>query len=160
LQASFDRLPLAAAQADLVVYNASFQYTTDPVATLAEGLRLLRPGGAVLVVDSPLYRRDASGRRMAAERHADFEARFGTRSDHLASLEYLTDDLLARLAGELGLVWHRGRPWYGWRWAIRPLLARARRQREPSRFLVLEARLRHGLELPGRDPVDRERAIP
>jgi SAM-dependent methyltransferase len=142
VQASFDRLPLADGQCDLVVYNASFPYTTDAKATLAEGLRLLRPGGAILIVDSPIYRRDASGRQMAAERHADFEARFGTRSDRLPSIEYLTDELVDHLARELDVVWRRGRPWYGWRWAVRPVVAKLRRRREPSRFHVLEARPR------------------
>jgi len=141
LQAEMDRLPLAGAQADLVVFNASLHYSTDYATTLREARRVVRRGGRIVVLESPVYHREASGRQMVAERHADFEARFGTSSDAVASREFLTDGELAQLAGELGWRWEIGRPWYGWRWAARPYEARLRRRREPSRFLVLTARV-------------------
>lgn len=136
-QAEFDRLPLADAQADLVVFNASLHYSTDYRVTLGEALRVLAPGGHVLVIDSPVYRRDESGRAMVAERHADFERRFGTRSDSVRSIEYLTDAMLDELAAGLGLRWERSTAWYGWRWWWRPYRARLKRAREPSRFVTL-----------------------
>jgi uncharacterized membrane-anchored protein len=74
---------------------------------------------------------------MVAERHAEFERRFGTRSDSVESIEYLTDSMLAGLARQLGLRWERHRTWYGWTWAMRPLRARLQRRREPSRFALL-----------------------
>ncbi len=87
-----------------------------------------------------LYRRDASGRQMLVERHADFERRFGRRSDSVASRQYLTPAELDRLGRELGLRWQRSRPFYGWRWAARPWVARLRRRRPPSRFELLVGR--------------------
>jgi SAM-dependent methyltransferase len=138
-QAEMDALPFADAQADLVVYNASLHYSTDYTRTLGEALRVLRPGGHIVVMDSPLYRHDLSGRQMVSERHADFERRFGTRSDSVASIEYLTDAALDDLGRQLDIVWRRYRTWYGWRWALRPWKARLRRKREPSRFVVLVA---------------------
>ena len=69
-------------------------YSTDYVRTLGEALRVLRPGGRIVIMDSPIYRHDKSGRQMVAERHADFEQRFGTRSDSVASIEYLTNSML------------------------------------------------------------------
>ncbi|MFN0091198.1 MAG: LCP family protein [Acidimicrobiales bacterium] len=146
VQAEFDLLPLPDACADLVIFNASLHYSTDYRVTLAEALRVLRPNGRLLVLDSPLYRRSASGRQMVAERHAEFEARFGVRSDSAPAVEYLTEGMLVRLADELGLVWRRSRPWYGWRWALRPLRAKLRRRREPSRFVVLLAERVAGAE--------------
>lgn len=137
LRAEFDRLPLAAAQADLVIYNASFHYAADAVATLREALRVLRPRGRVVILDTPLYHHDAAGRQMVAEKHAGFEAKYGTRSDHLSCLEYLTWDGLRALGGEVGLRFTWKVPWYGWRWALRPWRAKLRRQREPSRFAVV-----------------------
>lgn len=136
-QAEFDRLPLADGQADLIVYNASLHYSTDYRATLGEALRVLVPGGHLLVIDSPVYRRDESGQAMVAERHADFERRFGTRSDSVPSIEYLTDPMLAGLGAELGLQWDRSIAWYGVRWWWRPYRARLKRTREPSRFVTL-----------------------
>ncbi len=139
IQAEFDRLPLADAQADLVVYNAALPYSADYRATLAEGLRVLRPGGRLVVMDSPIYRRDASGRRMLAERQATFERQHGTRSDALPSVGYLTWGMLRDLGAALGLRWRVFTPWYGWRWALRPWRARLLRQREPSTFALLVA---------------------
>ncbi len=139
LQAEFDRLPFPDGEADVAIFNASLHYSIDYRATLAEALRVLRPGGALLVLESPIYRRDESGRRMVEERHADFARRFGTRSDSVSSREYLTWPLLADLASDLGIAWRRVTPWYGWRWAMRPWIARWKRRREPSRFTILWA---------------------
>ena len=137
LQAEFDRLPLGPDQADLVVFNASLHYSVDYSVTVAEALRVLRPHGHIVVLDSPVYRREESGARMVAERHADFARRFGTRSDSVPSIEYLTHARLDAIAEELDLEWSSSTPWYGWRWWSRPWVARVRRRREPSRFHVL-----------------------
>jgi SAM-dependent methyltransferase len=139
VQAEFDHLPLAASQADLVIYNASLHYSTAYRATLAEALRVLRPGGRIVVLDSPIYRRDASGRQMIAERQAAFARDHGTRSDALPNVGYLTWAMLRELGRELGLCWRIIRPWYGWRWALRPWRARLMRKREPSTFALLVA---------------------
>jgi SAM-dependent methyltransferase len=139
VQAEFDRLPLADHQADLVIYNASLHYSTGYHATLAEALRVLRPGGRIVVLDSPIYRHDASGRQMIAERQAAFARDHGTRSDALPNVGYLTWAMLRDLGRALGLRWRIIRPWYGWRWALRPWRARLWRQREPSTFALLIA---------------------
>ena len=134
-----DALPFADAQADVVVFNASLHYSTDYVRTIGEALRVLRPGGSIVVLDSPIHRHDSSGRQMVAERHADFERRFGTRSDSVASIEYLTGSMLDDIGRRLDLRWRHHRTWYGVRWAVRPWVARVRRRRAPSRFVVLVA---------------------
>ncbi|MBI4934382.1 MAG: methyltransferase domain-containing protein [Actinobacteria bacterium] len=140
LQAEMDALPVADASVDLVIFNASLHYSTDLERTLGEALRVLAPGGRVVVMDSPIYRRAADGESMIAERHADFERRFGTRSDSVPSIGFLTPEMLATVAAALGLTWSRHRPWYGWRWAWKPWRARLRRRRAPSRFELLVAR--------------------
>jgi SAM-dependent methyltransferase len=151
IQAEFDRLPLTDCQADLVIYNASLHYSTDYYATLAEALRVLRPTGRVVVMDSPIYRRDTSGKAMIAERQAAFARDHGTRSDALPNVGYLTWDMLRQLGRDLGLRWRIIRPWYGWRWALRPWRARLARKREPSTFALLLAE-RTGEESNGRYP--------
>jgi hypothetical protein len=74
---------------------------------------------------------------MVREREAAFQRAYGFPSNALASEGYLSEARLAALATALGLRWRRIAPFYGWRWALRPLLARLRGRREPARFLVL-----------------------
>lgn len=135
LLASFDSLPLASAQADLVVFNASLHYATDLKATLAEARRVARPGGCLVVLDSPFYAREADGQAMVAEKHATAQARFGDRSDSLLALpfiEFLTAERLA--VASPALDWRRMRVLYPLRYELRPLAARLKGQRLPSRF--------------------------
>lgn len=141
LQAEFDALPLADGQADLVIYNASLHYSTDYATTLREGLRVLRDSGRLVIVESPVYRLAKSGEQMVAERHASFEKRYGTRSDTIASREFLTWQQIDELCQELGLRSTVKSVWYGWRMAWRPWKARLRKRREPASFpMVIMAR--------------------
>ena len=79
---------------------------------------------------------------MVSERQIDFEQRFGTRSDSVPSIGFLSVAMLDELAEGLGVTWQRVTPWYGWRWAVRPWRAKLRRQRERSRFEVVVGRRR------------------
>ncbi|MDA1013341.1 MAG: methyltransferase domain-containing protein [Planctomycetota bacterium] len=139
VQAEFDRLPFADASVDGVVFNASFHYSTDPVTTLCESMRVLRDGGVIVILESPIYRHEHSGRQMVEQRHQDFARRFGTRSDSLDSIQFLTWSGLQVLASQLNLTWRIDKPWYGWRWAARPWKAKLMRRREPSQFAILTA---------------------
>jgi len=139
-QAEMDDLPFADAVADMVVFNAALHYSTDYVRTFAEALRVLRPEGRLVVLETPLYRHDAAGQAMVAERHARFEQQYGTRSEAIPSIEYLTPAMLDDLARRFGLRWRFHRTWYGWSWAMRPWKARWHRKRPPSRFVVMVAR--------------------
>ncbi len=140
LQAAFDHLPLADQQADLLIYNASFHYSSDYDITLKEALRVLKPEGSVVILDTPLYRHAYSGVQMKAERHDYFEKKYGFRSDALPSIDYLTWDRLQELGISHGLDWSVTIPWYGWQWKLRPLKAFIKRQREPSKFATLMGR--------------------
>lgn len=135
----FDRLPLADASVDVVIYNASLHYSVDYQVTLAEACRVLRRGGRLIVLETPMYRHERSGQAMVSERHRLFADRYGTASGSIPSIEYLTDERLQALGQEFGLSWRRTTPWYGWSWWWRPYRARLRRTRTPSRFHVLTA---------------------
>ena len=76
---------------------------------------------------------------MLQEKRAGFERQFGFRSDSIQSCEYLTPDILGRLATVLGLKWSVHKPWYGFSWAMRPIKASVMRRREPSKFFLLHA---------------------
>jgi SAM-dependent methyltransferase len=139
-QAEMRRLPFADAQFDTAVFNASFHYAEDGEACLREALRCVKAGGTVIIADTPWYARDESGRRMLTERREVFLRRHGIAADAIASLGYLTDERLRRLSDALSIRWEVHRPWYGPRWAMRPLMAKLRGRREPSRFRLYLAR--------------------
>jgi SAM-dependent methyltransferase len=136
VQASYDHLPFAAAQVDLIVFNGSLHYATSAHHTLSQSLPLLRRGGRLVIMDSPVYRDAASGAQMVQEREEAFAQAHGFRGDSLANENFFTFDGLAALADSLKLNWRLVRPFYGWRWALRPWLARLRRRREPASFLL------------------------
>jgi SAM-dependent methyltransferase len=138
-QAELDCLPFAESQFDLAIFNASFHYSEDYERTLGEAIRCLRPGGSVIIADTAWYKRDESGRRMLAERKQAFTRRFGFPSDAIASQEYLTDERLSALAAQFGLRWQTYSPHYGLHWAMRPVIARLKGSREPSRFRIYVA---------------------
>jgi SAM-dependent methyltransferase len=138
LEAEFDHLPFRASSFDLAIFNASIHYSTDYRQTLIEVKRCLRPGGHFVILDSPIYRLREHGERMRAERHDDFERRYGFRSDAVPSLEYFDEPTLNELAQELRIEWRVHRPWYGWKWWWRPWKARFLGRRPPSRFWILD----------------------
>ncbi len=137
IQAEFDRLPLGSLQADIVIFNGSFHYSTDFEETLGEALRVLRADGEVVILDSPIYRDPSSGSAMVAERESRFAARFGFPSNALPMENYLTFQRLEQLSSTLGIRWDLHEPFYGLRWSLRPWLARLRGHREPARFMLI-----------------------
>jgi SAM-dependent methyltransferase len=140
VEAEFDHLPFASGRFDLAVFNSSIHYSQDYRRTLAEAQRCLRPGGQVVIVDSPIYFEREHGERMRAERHANFERQYGFPSDALGSIEFFDLEMLDRLSRDLSLTWTVYRPWYGWRWFLRPFVARLRGRRPPSHFWILAGR--------------------
>jgi ubiquinone/menaquinone biosynthesis C-methylase UbiE len=138
MQAEFDNLPLADAQFDLAIFNASFHYSTDYRQTLHEVRRCLRWAARIVILDTPVYDRYEHGERMREERHQLFQNRYGFRSDSVPSMEYLDQSMMHALSKDLNLRWKVYHPWYGWRWHLRPLKARLTRKRPPSRFWILE----------------------
>jgi SAM-dependent methyltransferase len=132
VQAEFARLPIPDSTVSLVIFNASFHYSENYEETLTESLRVLLPGGRLVIMDSPVYYSRESGEQMVAERKAQFEARYGFASDSLQSENYLTHRRMNALGEKFGVRWKHIRPFYGLRWAIRPWLARLRGKREPA----------------------------
>jgi SAM-dependent methyltransferase len=141
-QAELDRLPFVDDQFDCAIFNASFHYSENYDSTLAEAIRCLRPGGTVIIADSPYYHREESGLKMLEERRRFFHERFGFRSDGLSSCEYLTNNRLLALEARHDLQWNIHRVWYGFRWSCRPILARLRGRREPSKFRIYTAQVK------------------
>lgn len=136
--ASFDALPLRAASWDLAVFNASLHYALDLPAVLREAARAVRPGGRIVVLDSPFYRRAAHGEAMVAEKRRQAAARFGERADALTSLPFVEFLTRRRLEAAYGAAWRRHRVRYPLRYEARPVVAFVKRRRPPSRFDLWE----------------------
>lgn len=137
VQAEFDRLPFHTDDADLVIFNAAFHYATSYLDTLKESLRVLRRGGQVVIMDTPIYHHPESGEQMVREREAQFEAQFGFPSNALPSENFLTYRRLDSLADKLKLRCSTFTPFYGLRWILRPWIARLRGNREPAKFHII-----------------------
>ncbi|HLY05362.1 MAG TPA: class I SAM-dependent methyltransferase [Rhizomicrobium sp.] len=142
VKASFDNLPFDDNRFNLVVFNASLHYATDLARALTEASRVTRSGGCVAVLDSPFYRSDQDGRDMVAEKWAEGHARFGSSAEVLLTqnfVEYLTPERLAE--AQPGISWMRHRVGYPLWYEMRPLLARLKGRRKPSRFDLWTARV-------------------
>jgi len=138
-RAEMSRLPFQSEQFDAAIFNASFHYAESYEAALSEALRCVKKKGLVLICDTAWYSNEESGQRMILERREAFRVRHGTASDSIRSLEYLTDSRLHALEQKFSIRWQRYSPWYGFRWALRPVVAKLRGGREPSRFRIYAA---------------------
>ena len=132
LQADFDHLPVVAGQFNVVIFNASLHYSANPIATLRSARKALADGGALVVMDSPVFVRDADGRRMLAERQRRFADQIGRPVEWGAG--YLTGDALARTATEAGLTLRQIPSRGGPGWALKRWLAGRRLRRQPASF--------------------------
>lgn len=141
---SFEALPLDSGVADVAVFNAALHYALDLPTALAEAARAVAPGGRVVILDSPFYDSAEDGDAMVEEKRRTAVARFGSRSADLMAppfIEYLTPDRLRDASTGLGLTWRCHRVRYPLRYELRPLVARLRGRRRPSRFDLWEGRL-------------------
>jgi SAM-dependent methyltransferase len=135
--AEFDRLPLPAEVLDMAIFNASLHYSTDYERTLREALRVLRRGGTLVILDSPMYSDPTSGQRMVQEREARFLATYGFASNALECEHFLTPSRLDALAAVLRLSWQVHTPRLDPRTALTRQVNGLRARREPARFPVI-----------------------
>lgn len=95
---SFERIPLRTGALDLVIYNGALHYAENLFSVIAEGVRLLKPDGEIMILDSPLYSDPDSGERMVSERGGPDRARFLVRRelDRIAADLHLAVDYIPR----------------------------------------------------------------
>lgn len=137
IEAEFDHLPLEDDLFDLVIFNASLHYSTNYAQTLSEGFRTTKNNGRLVVIDTPIYQNAASGRQMIAEREANFEQRFGFKSDSLGSQNYLAASQITTLAHELGSEVDLIQTVPNFRRAARRLKTKLKGKREAAEFPIL-----------------------
>lgn len=132
VQADFEDLPIAPAQFDAAIFNASLHYSNDPATTLRRARELLAPGGILVVMDSPVFATDEAGRRMVDAQQMVFHA----TCERVVQwgVGYLIESRLTRVGRDAGLMvrWvpSRGGP----SWAFRRWLAGVKQHRPPARF--------------------------
>jgi SAM-dependent methyltransferase len=140
VQADFDALPFAPAQFDLVVFNGSLHYAADMAGTLERAHRMLAPGGALVVMDSPMFGADGDGSQMVSDTLRRFTAVCGITGAMQQGIGYLTFATLAAIAERLNLrpqfVPSRG----PLTWRLRRKFARFRLRRAPAAFGLWVAR--------------------
>ncbi len=142
IAASFQSIPLKARGFDIVVFNAAIHYAASLEETITEAARVTTPGGRVVILDSPFYAAASDGERMVAAKRETMARDLRERASDLLSLpviEYLTRERLAAASAATGLTWRRYRVWYPLWYELRPLSARMRGARVPSRFDLWEA---------------------
>jgi SAM-dependent methyltransferase len=135
VRAEFDAVPFRSGTFEAAVANASAHYSPDIHRTMAELLRVLRSGGRLYILDSPVYRSVEAGMQMVRERDARFTRKLGIPPPERGAGGFLTIDAI-RDMGER----HRLEllaPGYGLRWQLRPLVARLLGRREPALFQIL-----------------------
>jgi SAM-dependent methyltransferase len=140
IESDFDHIPIATQSFDVAIFNASFHYSVNYLETLSEVRRCLRPSGLFVILDTPIYKVREHGTRMVEEKHAAFFKRYGFRSDALPSQDFLDLATLESLQKALKIRWQILKPWYGWRWHLRPVHALLRNRRPPSKFWILVGR--------------------
>jgi SAM-dependent methyltransferase len=126
--ASFEALPVASGSFDMAIFNASLHYAIDLEATLGEARRVVRPGGSIVILDSPFYALEHEGEAMVREKKAS--GAYGATLLEPPFIEYLTRE---RLPG-----WRRHRVWYPLWYELRPVVAWITSTRRPSRFDLWE----------------------
>ena len=110
LQADATRLPLAAGSVDLVVTRGVLHHLPDVVAALAEWRRVLRPGGAVVVVSEPTPAVERHGAVLVRgllpllRRELTDVENFWELASMAANLHVFTPDALSRQARAAGFT--------------------------------------------------------
>ncbi len=140
VQADFHALPVADGWADVVVFNGAFHYAVNETAALLEAVRALRPGGAVVIMDSPFYFDAASGAQMREEQAATLAARYGVELPPFPGRGFVAPASLARLSRLVGLAWTFHWPVPVWRHHVRRWRYRRRAGRDPAGFPLIVGR--------------------
>jgi SAM-dependent methyltransferase len=140
VHADFDALPFEPAQFDLAIFDGSLHYSADPAATLVEARRMLAPGGAIAVVDSPMFRRDADGVAMVDGQLRRIAAAHGVPAPLRGGVGFFTFDGLNELTARIGLNGRFMASRGPLTWRLRRQLARIQLGRAPAAFGVWMAR--------------------
>ena len=131
-QADFDALPFAPTQFDVIIFNAALHYSPNIQRSLAGANCMLKPGGKILVMDSPTFQTDRAGKQMLARQDEDFRKSFNLPHVIRRGVGYLTRPQMH----QAGFQFHRSRGRF--LWDLRRLWSGIKLQRGPAAFGVWE----------------------
>jgi len=117
VQGDIERPPFQRKSVDLLIYNASLHYAGDIGACLANAAGLLRKGGAVVIMDSPISTGPVtaiSGPPPGVEGKTD-------KKQTGRSGRQLPNDEVVQALTEAGLAYESTSIWRGLRWQVRQL---------------------------------------
>ncbi len=95
IRASFSQLPFQDRKFDLALFNGALHYADSLDEVLGEALRVLRSGGEIAIMDTPVYEEETTGEQMIVEKRqylAEFSNN-GVLTD--GKLHYLTRERIA-----------------------------------------------------------------
>lgn len=134
LQADYDQLPLGPGQFDRVVYNGALHYAAKVAASLEHGLRMLRPGGMLAIMDSPTFRSKGSAEQMRAAQALRHQDAAGAPAMQRYGQGYLLAPELREIGEQLEMLLRYWPTHGGLAWALRRRLAGFKLRREPASF--------------------------
>ena len=142
IEADMEFVPLDAACADVVLLNGALHYARCPQNVVAEARRILKPGGCLVILDSPIYRRSPDGEAMVKMKRKDFLNRYGYAPCRGAAAGYFALSDLSRLLDRSGFAVRV----VGWPSALREmgrdLIEMFRHGRRTARFPMILAQRR------------------
>jgi len=116
-RAEMEALPFGSQRFDMAVFNASLHYAGSVTHALDEAVRVLRPGGKLVVLDSPVFSSAEAGRAMVDEFAASAAESLGLRAAAIEGPGYVLDRELARFdfveLGPTGGLRQRLHQWRG-----------------------------------------------
>lgn len=115
VRAPMESLPFVEAVFDLIVANGSLHYSRDLGATLGGFLRVLKPGGIIVVMDSPWYERRKDGARAWETGVRDLMERHGLDESLARRSSFLYRTAFAGATMQNGLEYRYIAVWPGWR---------------------------------------------
>lgn len=96
VQAEMEALPFEGGSVDLAIMNASLHYAGDVRHALEEAVRVVRVGGTLVVLDSPVFADPSAGEQMTADFAAQTAVNLGVCAAPLEGRGFVQRDELAR----------------------------------------------------------------
>ena len=89
IQAPMEQLPYLDAQFDVVIASAALHYARSLADAVAEAARALRPGGMLILLDTPIYRDPRAGQAVVARRLSAQRLRYASAGQGTAGPGYV-----------------------------------------------------------------------
>jgi len=115
VQGDIEKPPFQQKSVDLLIYNASLHYAGDIGACLANAANLLRKGGAVVIMDSPI----STGPVTAISGPSQGVGAKTEKKKTGRSGRQLPNDEVVQALTEAGLAYESTSIWRGLRWQVR-----------------------------------------